>query len=87
VVVVALVEGLLRRQLICANSGFSGMVDNLDLAALFAAVLVVEGLFPLLLPAAWKDVFRRLTAMTDGKIRFYGLISVVVGVVTWWLLE
>jgi uncharacterized protein YjeT (DUF2065 family) len=51
-----------------------------------AAVLVVEGLLPLLFPAAWKEVFRRLTVMTDGQIRFYGLISVAVGIGTWWLL-
>jgi uncharacterized protein YjeT (DUF2065 family) len=62
------------------------MLENLGLTAILAAVLVVEGLLPLLFPAAWKEVFRRLTVMTDGQIRFYGLISVAVGIGTWWLL-
>ena len=30
-------------------------------------------LMPLLAPAAWRDMFRRLLALSDGQIRFVGL--------------
>lgn len=36
-------------------------------------MLVLEGLMPLLAPAAWRDMFRRLLALSDGQIRFVGL--------------
>ncbi|MFT7724837.1 MAG: DUF2065 domain-containing protein [Roseateles sp.] len=48
------------------------------LAAL-ALVLVIEGLMPLLSPASWREVFRRVLAMSDGRIRFIGLASVLMG--------
>jgi uncharacterized protein len=46
-----------------------------------ALVLVLEGLLPLVAPRAWRDAFRRLTDLSDGQLRFIGLISIVVGVV------
>lgn len=36
-------------------------------------MLVLEGLMPLVAPAAWRDMFRRLLALSDGQIRFIGL--------------
>jgi uncharacterized protein YjeT (DUF2065 family) len=44
-----------------------------------ALVLVLEGLLPLLVPGAWRNAFRRLTELTDGQLRFIGLISVALG--------
>jgi uncharacterized protein YjeT (DUF2065 family) len=41
-----------------------------------ALMLVLEGLMPLLAPAAWRDMFRRLLALSDGQIRFIGLALV-----------
>jgi uncharacterized protein len=38
-----------------------------------ALMLVLEGLMPLVAPAAWRDMFRRLLALSDGQIRFIGL--------------
>lgn len=45
-----------------------------------ALVLVLEGLLPLVAPHAWRNAFRRLTELTDGQLRFIGLIAVAVGV-------
>lgn len=45
-----------------------------------ALVLVLEGLLPLVAPRAWRDAFRRLTDLSDGQLRFIGLISIVVGI-------
>ena len=45
----------------------------------FALMLVVEGLLPFLAPTLWRDTFRRITQMSDGQIRFFGLTSMLVG--------
>jgi uncharacterized protein YjeT (DUF2065 family) len=42
-------------------------------------MLVLEGLLPFLAPAAWRDMFRRLMAFTDGQLRFAGLVSMLAG--------
>ena len=55
------------------------MLDTLALA--FALMLVLEGLLPLFAPAAWRDMFHRVTQLNDGQIRFFGLSSMLVGVV------
>ena len=46
-----------------------------------ALVLVLEGVLPLLAPRAWRNAFRRLTELSDGQLRFIGLISVALGAV------
>lgn len=43
-------------------------------------MLVMEGLMPLLNPSAWRQVFARILAMSDGQIRFLGLASLACGV-------
>ncbi|MBL8478732.1 MAG: DUF2065 domain-containing protein [Sterolibacteriaceae bacterium] len=53
---------------------------NLLLLA-FALMLVIEGLMPFLAPRAWREMFRRVTELSDGQIRFIGLTSMLVGVV------
>jgi uncharacterized protein YjeT (DUF2065 family) len=42
--------------------------------------LVVEGLLPFVSPATWRQVFERATRMSDGQIRFVGLLSLVAGI-------
>ncbi len=42
-------------------------------------MLVLEGVLPFAAPALWRDAFRRLTSLSDGQLRFVGLISMVVG--------
>jgi uncharacterized protein len=62
------------------------MWDNLNLVAVLSVVLIFEGMLPLLFPSVWKEVFRRLIRLSDGQVRFYGLISVGVGLIAWWLI-
>lgn len=45
----------------------------------FALMLVMEGLLPFLSPRSWREVFERATRMSDGQIRFIGLLSMGVG--------
>ena len=51
-----------------------------------ALMLVFEGLLPLIAPARWRDIFRRIADLSDGQIRFFGLISIACGVVLYLLL-
>jgi len=46
----------------------------------FALMLIIEGLLPFMIPQAWREMFKRIIAMTDGQIRFFGLTSMVAGV-------
>jgi uncharacterized protein YjeT (DUF2065 family) len=55
-----------------------GTYTNILLMAV-ALMLVIEGLLPFLLPAIWRQTFRRLTEMSDGQIRFVGLSSMLAG--------
>ena len=47
----------------------------------FALMLVIEGLFPFLAPSAWRETFRRLLQLSDGQIRFFGLTSMLAGLI------
>ncbi len=51
---------------------------DLFLGAL-ALMLILEGLLPFLSPAAWRRMFARVLQLNDGQIRFFGLISLLVG--------
>jgi uncharacterized protein YjeT (DUF2065 family) len=44
-----------------------------------ALMLVLEGILPLLAPRQWRDMFRSLTELRDGQIRFAGLASLAAG--------
>ncbi|GAB1389367.1 MAG: hypothetical protein AMXMBFR78_05420 [Rubrivivax sp.] len=45
----------------------------------FALMLVVEGLLPFFSPRSWRQVFERALRMSDGQIRFIGLVSMLAG--------
>jgi uncharacterized protein YjeT (DUF2065 family) len=47
-----------------------------------ALVLVLEGLLPLIAPRVWREAFTRLTQLSDGQLRFIGLVSIGIGVIT-----
>jgi uncharacterized protein YjeT (DUF2065 family) len=50
-----------------------------------ALMLVFEGLMPLIAPSAWRQMFNRLSELSDGQIRFFGLIAVLGGALLFWL--
>jgi uncharacterized protein YjeT (DUF2065 family) len=47
----------------------------------FALMLVLEGILPFVVPHVWRDMFRRIVAMSDGQIRFFGLSSMLLGLI------
>ena len=46
-----------------------------------ALMLVIEGLLPFLAPKLWRETFQRLMQLSDGQIRFFGLTSMLVGLI------
>jgi hypothetical protein len=44
-----------------------------------ALLLVLEGLLPVVAPRLWRDSFRKLTELTDGQLRFVGMLSIGIG--------
>lgn len=44
-----------------------------------ALMLILEGVLPFLAPSLWRDTFRRITQLSDGQIRFFGLSSMLIG--------
>ena len=51
-----------------------------------ALLLVIEGFLPFLSPAAWRRMFEQMLALSDGQIRFFGLCSMLIGLVSLALL-
>jgi uncharacterized protein YjeT (DUF2065 family) len=56
---------------------------TLLLAALGVA-LMLEGLLPMMAPTRWRRLFEQVMRMNDGQIRFFGMASVVFGLLIFW---
>ncbi|MHB8493350.1 MAG: DUF2065 domain-containing protein [Casimicrobiaceae bacterium] len=61
------------------------MADTLWTA--LALLLVLEGLLPFMAPRLWRDSFRRLTELTDGQLRFIGMVSIGIGLAALYLVQ
>jgi len=60
-------------------------LDGNILWAALALVLVLEGLLPFLSPGGWRRTFQRLMELQDGQLRFFGLCSILMGLVLLWI--
>jgi len=49
------------------------------LVTAIALVLIIEGVLPFLAPGLWREAFRRILQLSDGQIRFFGLTSMLLG--------
>ena len=58
-----------------------------SLTIAIALVLIIEGIVPFLSPSVWRKTFERLVKMSDGQIRFFGLSSMLVGLIILILLS
>ncbi len=54
--------------------------------AALALMLVFEGLFPFLSPGGWRRTFQQILQLRDGQLRFFGLVSIALGLGGLWLL-
>ncbi|MDD2923692.1 DUF2065 domain-containing protein [Rhodoferax sp.] len=52
-----------------------------------ALVLLIEGFMPFVSPATWRRTFLQILQLDDGQLRFFGLCSLLLGVLLiWWLV-
>jgi len=51
-----------------------------------ALLLILEGVLPFAAPKVWREGFRHLTELTDGQLRFIGMISIGIGLLGLYLL-
>jgi len=56
-----------------------------DFFAALCLVLVIEGLMPFLAPKMWRDTMTKVAQFNDGQLRMVGLLSIVVGLVSYWI--
>ena len=61
------------------------MQDSLWMA--LALLLILEGMLPFVAPRVWREGFRRLTELTDGQLRFVGVVSIGIGLLGLYLLS
>ena len=62
-------------------------MDSDTFWAALALVLVLEGLFPFISPGGWRRTFQRLLTMNDGQLRFFGLCSILLGLLLLWVVH
>ncbi len=63
----------------------SGLDSNTFWLAM-ALVLLVEGFMPFVSPATWRKTFEQILRLSDGQLRFFGLCSLLLGLLLiWWL--
>jgi uncharacterized protein YjeT (DUF2065 family) len=60
-------------------------VDSDVFWAAIALVLVLEGLFPFISPGGWRQTFQKLLSLQDGQLRFFGLCSILIGLLILWM--
>jgi uncharacterized protein len=49
-------------------------------------VFIIEGLLPFAAPAAYQKMVQQIASLAPGQIRFYGLVSIAIGLLVLWLL-
>ena len=53
---------------------------SINLLIAFGLLFVLEGLFPFLAPGRWRETFLQLARLSDGQIRFFGLVAILFGI-------
>ena len=62
-------------------------MDSGTLWSALALVLVFEGLLPFLAPGGWRRMMQQALQLQDGQLRFFGLCSMLVGLLALWLIS
>ena len=45
----------------------------------FALMLIIEGFMPFIFPSIWRSTLLKLAKLTDGQIRFVGILAMLSG--------
>jgi uncharacterized protein YjeT (DUF2065 family) len=51
-----------------------------SLLAALGLLLLLEGLLPFLAPDRWRRTFLQIAQLSDGQIRFFGLVAILFGI-------
>lgn len=62
----------------------SPAVDWLLFVQAFGLLLVIEGLWPFLSPAKWRETLARMSEARDHHVRMFALVSMVCGLLLLW---
>jgi uncharacterized protein YjeT (DUF2065 family) len=46
-----------------------------------ALMLIFEGIMPFVAPDAWKNTMRQAIALSNGQLRFVGILAIAAGLV------
>ncbi len=49
--------------------------------------LIFEGIMPFISPDKYKEYIKKIAETEDGKLRIYGLVSMVLGIVVLFLIN
>jgi len=52
-----------------------------------AMMLVIEGIWPFIMPELWRETFRKLVTLSDGQLRFIGITSMLSGIILLYWIE
>ncbi len=52
-----------------------------------AMMLVIEGLLPFVMPQLWRETFQKLVLLTDGQLRFVGVVAMISGLLLWFMIK
>ncbi|NCN71233.1 MAG: DUF2065 domain-containing protein [Rhodoferax sp.] len=61
-------------------------MDSTTFWLAFALVLVIEGFMPFVSPGIWRKTFLQILQLSDGQLRFFGLASLLSGLVLIWFV-
>ena len=61
-------------------------MNNKVIGMAAAFMLMFEGLMPLIAPNLWRRMFEQLLQLPEQGIRIAGGISVVIGLLLYWLV-
>jgi uncharacterized protein len=57
----------------------------MEFFAALCLVLVIEGLLPFIAPKVWRETMTKAAQLNDGQLRMVGLLSIVVGLISYWI--
>lgn len=59
----------------------------LEFAKAFGLLLILEGIIPFLYPQRWRGLVASLALVNDKQLRIMGLVSMLLGLLLWVVLN
>jgi uncharacterized protein YjeT (DUF2065 family) len=58
-----------------------------DFLVALALLMIIEGIYPFLSPGGMRNMMRMVAEMDDRSLRIAGLVSMVLGIITLYLVN